>query len=143
GIDRLAPNFCSDSRLSTRRLVHSPSCATSTTVASVTLVRGSKYASTPRRDDAHSSRWARSLDVALRSVPGFRLPFRHLNNAKTTTSPVVVWAHSAGTVGVVSHGCSPVASVASVMPRCGEPTAHARPADAGPSARPWCDPALV
>ena len=42
----------------------------STTVVSVTVVRGSTYASTPTRSADHSSRCLRSSLLALRSVPG-------------------------------------------------------------------------
>src|SRR5690349_7827789 len=46
--------------LGTRRRVHSPSCATRTTVVSVTVVLGSRKASTPRRVWAKCSRCRKS-----------------------------------------------------------------------------------
>src|SRR5687767_5829290 len=64
------PSPCAAFGPSTRRRVHSPSCATSPTVVSVTVVRGSTYASTPPPVPAHSSRCRLSADSARRTVPG-------------------------------------------------------------------------
>jgi hypothetical protein len=47
---RRCPKRRAPSGPSMRRRVHSPSCAISTTVVSVTVVRGSMNASTPRRE---------------------------------------------------------------------------------------------
>ncbi len=58
----------------TRRRVHSPSLSTSSTVVSVTVVRGSTNASTPACAAAHCAQVRLVLAVGRRSVPGRRPP---------------------------------------------------------------------
>src|SRR6266545_3448768 len=70
-----------------RRRVHSPSAATSTTVASVTVVRGSTYASTPRLVRTNSSRWLVSSPLARRTPPLRRLRRRNKPNAGLLSRP--------------------------------------------------------
>src|SRR5437588_6608577 len=71
----------------TRLRVHSPVAATSTTVVSVTVVRGSTNASTPLLVRTHSSRWRRSSEAATRVWPGRDEDALRRRRANKPTSP--------------------------------------------------------
>ena len=70
-----------------RRRVNSPSCATSTTLVSVTAVFGSTYTSTPRRAAAHSARSSATARRPERLSPPERRPLPREPAHRTT--PVV------------------------------------------------------
>ena len=65
----LLQNLCAHSTDGTRRRVHSPSCATSSRVTSLTAVRGSTNPSTPRRLTTKSWRYVSSR--GRRPAPGW------------------------------------------------------------------------
>ena len=81
----LWPNRRASSGLPMRRLVHSPSWAIRITVVSVTVVRGSMSASTPRRGATNSCRCAISAWLAARQPPP--AAFRRRRNSATDDPP--------------------------------------------------------
>src|SRR6478752_132959 len=117
-----------------RRRVNSPSCATSTTLVSVTAVFGSTNTSTPRRRLAHSDN---STETALRSDLVILAGSSVLDRRIHENMPIVVDSRPSATVR--EGPTAPFAHIAAVLGRCSpvslieRPVLLVRPAD-----RPSC-----